>query len=170
VGDAGTTEPSRASRRHGIEWNTLWTHGPWRADLDLAVSRARHTQAAEEGNRVPGALERMVALDVSHAPAGGRWSGGFNVRYLGPRALVEDGSVRSRASTLAAARIAYRFDQRARLTLDVFNLFDRRASDIEYYYASRLPGEAQAGIPARDDVHFHPVEPRTVRLTFSYAF
>jgi outer membrane receptor protein involved in Fe transport len=170
VGDAGTTEPSRASRRRGIEWNTQLARGPWRADLDLAVSRARYRQQAEEGDRVPGALERMAALDVSHAPAGARWSAGFNVRHLGPRALVEDGSVRSRAATLAAARAGYRFGRHTRLTLDVFNLFDRRASDIEYYYASRLPGEARAGTPARDDVHFHPVEPRTVRLTLSHAF
>ncbi|MBB3220647.1 TonB-dependent receptor [Pseudoduganella umbonata] len=170
VGDAGTTEPSRASRRHGVEWNTQLVRGPWRIDLDMAVSRARYTQTAEEGDQVPGALERMAALDVSHAPAGGRWSAGFNVRHLGPRALVEDGSVRSRASTLAAARIGFRFGERTRLTLDVFNLLDRRASDIEYYYASRLPGEARAGLPARDDVHFHPVEPRTARLTLSHAF
>ncbi|GGX76373.1 TonB-dependent receptor [Massilia dura] len=166
VGDAGTTEPSRASRRHGIEWNTQYTTGPLRFDLDLAVSRARYTQPAEEGDRVPGALERMAAFDVSYAPLGKRWSGGFNVRYLGPRALTEDDGVRSRASTLASARIAYRFNPRTQLTLDVFNLFDRKASDIEYYYASRLPGEAAA----RDDVHFHPVEPRTVRLALNYTF
>ncbi|WBS02272.1 TonB-dependent receptor [Pseudoduganella sp. SL102] len=170
VGDAGITEPSRASRRRGIEWNTQLKRGPWRADLDLAVSRARYTQPAEEGDRVPGALERMATLDVRYAQAGGRWSAGFDVRYLGPRALVEDGSVRSRPSTLAAARIGYRFGQHTRLALDVFNLFDRQASDIEYYYASRLPGEARAGLPGRDDMHFHPVEPRTVRLTLSHAF
>ncbi|HEX8602116.1 MAG TPA: TonB-dependent receptor [Pseudoduganella sp.] len=166
VGDAGTTEPSRASRRHGIEWNTQWTGGPLRVDLDLAVSRARYTQPAEEGDRVPGALERMASLDVHYAPQGGPWSGGFNVRHLGPRALAESGAVRSRAATLAAARIAYRFNPRLQLALDVFNLFDRQASDIEYYYASRLPGEPEA----RDDVHFHPVEPRTARLALNYAF
>ncbi|QBE64415.1 TonB-dependent receptor [Pseudoduganella lutea] len=170
VGDAGTTEPSRASRRHGIEWNVHYAKGPWRADMDVAASRARYTQPAEEGDRVPGALARMAALDVSYVPAGGGWSGGVNLRHLGPRALVEDGSVHSRASTLAGARVGYRFGGGAQLTLDVFNLFDRRASDIEYYYASRLPEEARAGSEAQDDVHFHPVEPRTVRLTLAYAF
>ena len=43
----------------------------------------------------------------------------------------------------------------------------QRASDIDYYYASRLPGEAQDGV---NDRHFHPVEPRSARLTLSYAF
>jgi outer membrane receptor protein involved in Fe transport len=166
VGDAGTTEPSRASRRRGVEWNTQFARGPLRVDLDLAVSRARYTQSAEEGDRVPGALERMASLDVHYAPQGGPWSGGFNLRHLGPRALTEGEGVRSRASTLASARIAYRFDSRLQLALDVFNLFDRQASDIEYYYASRLPGEPEA----RDDVHFHPVEPRTARLMLKYEF
>jgi pyruvate kinase len=44
--------------------------------------------------------------------------------------------------------------------------FVRKASDIDYYYQSRLRGEV-AGV---NDVHFHPVEPRTVRLTLSTGF
>jgi hypothetical protein len=52
------------------------------------------------------------------------------------------------------------------LTLDVFNLFDRRANDIEYFYASRLPGEAGAV----DDRHLHPAEPRTVRIAWLARF
>ena len=54
-----------------------------------------------------------------------------------------------------------------KLTLDVFNLFDRRASDIDYHYASRLPGEPAEGV---EDRHFHPVEPRSLRLTLSAGF
>lgn len=38
---------------------------------------------------------------------------------------------------------------------------------IDYDYASRLPGEAADGV---NDRHFHPVEPRSARLTLSYAF
>ena len=49
----------------------------------------------------------------------------------------------------------------------LFNLFDRKASDIDYYYASRLPGEPPGGV---NDVHFHPVEPRSVRLTLTASF
>ena len=39
-----------------------------------------------------------------------------------------------------------------------------RHSEIEYYYASRLFGEAAGGV---DDVHFHPIEPRQFRLTIT---
>jgi hypothetical protein len=34
--------------------------------------------------------------------------------------------------------------------------------DITYFYASRLPGEPAAGV---EDKHFHPAEPRTLRLS-----
>jgi len=40
-------------------------------------------------------------------------------------------------------------------------------SDIDYFYASRLPGEPGSG---RDDIHFHPMEPRTVRLGLGVRF
>lgn len=56
---------------------------------------------------------------------------------------------------------------RTRLMLDVFNLFNRKACDIDYYYASRLPGEPAEGV---DDIHFHPVEPRSVRFTLQHNF
>ena len=54
-----------------------------------------------------------------------------------------------------------------KVALDVFNLFDRKASDIDYYYASRLKGEPAGGV---DDVHSHPVEPRSLRLTVTANF
>ena len=49
----------------------------------------------------------------------------------------------------------------------MFNLLDRKASDIDYYYTSRLRGESPAGV---DDTHFHPVEPRTARVTLTARF
>ena len=54
-----------------------------------------------------------------------------------------------------------------KVALDVFNLFDRKASGIDYYYASRLTEEAAAGV---NDIHFHPVEPRSFRLTLTANF
>ena len=97
----------------------------------------------------------------------GRWYGGFNLRYFGPRPLVEDNSVRSSSTTLAAARIGYQFTNRTRLTLDSFNLFNRQASEIDYDYQSRLKGEMADGA---SDIEFHPVEPRTARLTLIHNF
>jgi hypothetical protein len=47
----------------------------------------------------------------------------------------------------------YRLRGNVRLALDVFNLFDAEASDIDYLYTSRLPGEPADG-PGR-----HPLPP-----------
>ena len=42
VGDAGETEPNRASKRYGIEWNNHFVAKPWLLfDADLSISRAR---------------------------------------------------------------------------------------------------------------------------------
>jgi hypothetical protein len=166
VGDAGATAPSRASLRHGIEWNNHYAAAPGvLLDVDLAASRARYADQGPAGDDIPGSLNRVVSFGVTVDR--GRWSGGFEVRHFGPRPLVEDGGVRSASTTLAYARIGYRIAPRTRLTLDVFNLFDRKASDIDYYYPSRLPGEPAGGV---DDIHFHPVEPRAVRLTLQHSF
>ncbi len=161
VGDAGTTEPSRPSRRSGIEWANYWTPASWlTVDADLAWSRARFTDNDPAGNRIPGAIEKTlsvgVAVDNYH-----RYFGGLRLRYFGPRSLVEDDSARSQSSTLVNARIGYKFNKGAKLALDVYNLFDRRASDIDYYYQSQLRGEAA---PAWD-IHSHPAEPRSWRLS-----
>ena len=167
VGDAGETEPSRSSRRTGIEWNNHYIGAPWLLfDLDLAASRARYTQDDPVGNYIPGSLDRVLSFGVTVNDIG-RWFGGFDLRHFGPRPLIEDNSVRSASTTLAYARIGYKLRADTRLTLDVFNLFDKRASDIDYHYQSRLPGEAADGV---NDIHFHPVEPRSLRLTLAQRF
>jgi hypothetical protein len=48
----------------------------------------------------------------------------------------------------------------------VLNVFDEEDSDIQYFYASRLPGEPAEGV---DDVHFHPAEPRELRVSLSWG-
>lgn len=168
VGDAGTTEPSFPSQRTGVEWANYWT--PTRAitiDADLALSRARYTRidATMAGPHIPGAIERTLSVGATWN-GGGTWSGGMRLRYFGPRALVEDNSVRSKASTMVNLQAGYRFDRKTRLTLDMLNVFDGKVSDIDYLYESQLATEAA---PV-NDIHTHPAEPRTVRLTLRVGF
>jgi hypothetical protein len=89
------------------------------------------------------------------------------LRYFGPRPLIEDNSVRSRATALVNGRVGYVFENGLRVQLDGFNLLNRKASQIDYFYASRLQGEVPGGV---DDRHFHPVEPLAVRLTVAKTF
>ncbi|HUR89089.1 MAG TPA: TonB-dependent receptor [Ramlibacter sp.] len=164
AGDAGVTQASRSSKRSGIEWNNHWRATPWLLiDADFSASRARFTQDDPAGNFVPGSVGKVVSLGAT-VTDWGPWFGQFQLRYFGPRPLTEDDSRRSKATTLASLRIGYKFTPRVKIALDVFNLFDRKASDIDYYYVSRLAGEPPTGVA---DTHFHPVEPRSVRLTLT---
>ena len=166
-GDAGDTAPSRPTYRQGVEWNNHYIAAPWLLfDLDLAVSRTRFTQNDPAGNFVPGSVEKVASFGVAITELG-PWFGEFHVRYFGPRTLIEDSSKRSRATTLASLRMGYKIDRHWKVALDVFNLFDRKANTIDYFYTSRLRGEPAAGI---DNIHFHPVEPREFRFTVTANF
>ncbi len=169
-GDAGATEASRPSLRRGIEWSNRYIPRPWLlVDLDLSASRAQFTDGDPKGSYIPGAIDRVASLGVSVKDLG-PWSGTLHARYFGPRPLIEDNSVRSRSSTIFSARASYKVDAKTSVNLDVFNLFNRKANDIDYYYCSRLPSDNPASrcsdgtTQGFQDIHFHPVEPRTVRL------
>lgn len=167
VGDAGTTEPSRPSKRTGIEWLGQWLPKPWIAlDLNAAFTRARFTDFDRAGDRIPGAPESVASAGVTVENLNG-WFGSLRWRYFGPRPLVEDNSVRSQSTSLVNAGAGYAVAKQVRAYVDVFNLFDRKASDIDYFYASRLQREPAGGV---DDVHFHPVEPRALRATLARTY
>ena len=161
VGDAGVTEPSLASVRRGVEFNNRWQPWQWLLfDADLAWSHARF----DNGDRIPNAVDRVGSVAATLRDLG-PWSTSFQLRYLGSGALIEDNSVRSYPSVTTNWRLSRRtsewFGRGSEITLDVFNVGNRKVNDIQYFYESRLPGETDAVA----DRHVHPAEPRTVRLT-----
>jgi hypothetical protein len=150
-----------------VEWNTYAAPRPWLTfDADLAWSRARFTDADLAGDRIPGAVERVASAGVT-LDSGWLAFGSLRLRYFGPRNLVEDGSVRSSSTRLLNGQIGARLSPHADMVLDAFNLLDGKASDIDYFYASRLPGEPSEGV---EDLHTHPTLPRTLRLSMRVRF
>ncbi len=167
VGDAGTTEASRPSRRVGVEWTNNYKVLPWMSlDFDVAYTRARFSDIDPAGRFIPGAPALVASGGLTFGEATG-WFGAFKARYFGPRPLIEDDSVRSLRSLVFNARAGYRFDNGVRVQLDVFNLLNTRTNQIEYFYVSRLPGESLDGVGGR---HVHPVEPTAVRVTIAGQF
>lgn len=167
VGDAGNTEPSRASRRKGAEFTAYYyfnTH--WNIDVEYAYTDAKFSQSAPEGNKIPGAIQNVLQTGIN-ANLNNGWFGSLRLRYFGERPLTENGSVKSDPSTIWNFRAGY---QRGDWTLktDILNLTDSDDHDIDYYYASRLFTDA-AGVET-EDVHYHVFEPRTIRLSASYRF
>lgn len=166
VGDAGTTEANRASERRGIELAAIWNPIEWLiVDTDLAWSHARFTDFDPAGDRIPGAVESVasVGIAVDH-PRG--WFGGARFRHFGAAPLVEDNSVHSDPTTIVNLEAGYRISKRYKLSAAVYNVFDSKDNDITYFYESQLANETE---PVAD-IHFHPVEPRTVRVTLMGTF
>ncbi len=166
TGDGGTTEPSRATDRRGVELSVYYTPVHQLViDADLAYSYARFAAGDPGGNRIPNAVESVVSAGVVYNSFTGLY-GGVRLRYFGPTPLIEDDSVRSASTTLVNLDAGYHVNPAVSLAVSVFNLMNRRDNDITYYYKSQLPGEAA---PVAD-THFHPVEPRTVRAEVTMKF
>jgi hypothetical protein len=111
VGDAGTTEAGRPSRRYGVEFANYYTPTDWLtfdADFSFSKSRFRDNEIDAEsglpvGKHIPGSVETVIAAGATVHDLRG-FFGGLRLRYFGPRALIEDNSRRSRETILLSAQ------------------------------------------------------------------
>ena len=94
------------------------------------------------------------------------WRSDLRVRYFGKRTLDSFKARQSNTFTVVNASLVYEVDQ-WQGSLSILNLLDSNDHDIDYWYASRLPGEPEEGV---EDLHYHPIEPRTLRASISYRF
>ena len=165
VGDAGITEPSRPSRRYGIELPVYYRIGYWVLDLELALTKSRYVGDDPAGDEIPGSIERVIAAGVAMQYPNGVY-GSLRARHFGDRPLSEDGIVRSESSTVFSMLLGYRWSSMD-FRVEVLNLSNAEDQDIAYFYTSRLAGEPDGGV---DDIHLHPMEPRTVRASITWNF
>ena len=166
VGDAGTTQAGRPSRRLGFEFSNYYKPTKWlTVDADVSFAQARFRGFDPAGDRIPGAVEGVASLALAVDNIG-PYFGALQLRYFGPRPLIEDNSVRSKSTATLNGRIGYKISPKVKLELEGFNLTNRKDSAIDYYYESQLKGEAA---PVAD-IHFHPVETRSLRLTLIANF
>jgi outer membrane cobalamin receptor len=167
VGDAGTTEASRPSKREGLEVSAFYMPNHWlTVDVDYALARARFSDSDPSGNHIPGAINGVGKLAVSVDNIGPLF-GSMQWRYFGKRSLIEDNSVQSNHTVTLNGQVGYKIGKNVRMMVQAFNLLNTHAHAIDYYYASRLPGESAAGV---DDVHFHPIESRSFRVSWVANF
>ena len=160
VGDAGGTEANAGSRRYGLELTAFNQLTDWLAiHGSYTWTDARFRGVPSDESRIPGAIGATFSLGLDAAWRNGL-SASLQIRHLGRSPLIEDNSVRADPSILVNAGVAWRYGP-MEYRLDAFNLMDSNDYDIAYFYASRLPGEDPAGT---NDIHFHPLEPRSVRV------
>ncbi|MEE8573177.1 MAG: TonB-dependent receptor plug domain-containing protein [Gemmatimonadota bacterium] len=168
VGDAGTTEPSDASRRLGVTWTNYWRITErLTVDLDASFTRARIKDAPSGEDRVPGAIENVVAAGVTWDSPEGGFFGTARVRHFGAYPLIEDNSERASPTTLANLSVGWRFRGTGmRVVASLLNAFDAAGNDIQYWYRSRGQLEPAEGV---EDLHFKPIEPRQLRVSLSWG-
>jgi hypothetical protein len=171
IGDAGTTEATRPSRRYGLEFANYWTPLDWLTlDTDVTFTESEFTNSDPAGDKIPGAIDTTVAAGAAVGFDNGLF-GSLRLRHFGGAPLIEDGSVNSTSTTLVNMQAGWEW--RAfpwgdlTFTLDALNLLNSRDNDITYFYGSRLPGEPDKGV---EDIHFHPVEPFLVRGGLAWRF
>jgi len=167
AGDTGSTVAGRPSKRTGIEWSNHWTPTDhYLLDANLAWTRPRYSDVSSSGNYIPNAVQKVANFGFA-VRSMGPWSGSWSLRYIGSAPLIEDNSAKSSSSVTSNVRINRKLSSDVDVTLDILNLADRKNNDISYYYTSRVAGESLAGV---NDLHVHPAEPRTIRLSGRMLF
>jgi hypothetical protein len=165
IGDAGGTEANNASRRMGAELTWYyWINQAWTLDLELASSHSRYRNSTEDSGRyIEGALPAVASIALNYQQA--QWHANLRLRHFGNRTLDSTNTEQAPSSTVLNAELSYQWQQ-WQLGAELLNLTNRNVADMVYFYPSRLEQEATAV----EDRHFHPLEPRMLRLSIAYLF
>ena len=165
VGDGGATEANDGSRRYGVEANLFWRPFDWLLlDASYAYTDARFVGPPAGLREIPGGVPEVLSGGLTLKPTKDLTLT-TQLRHFGRAPLIEDGSVKSNATTLVNLG-GYWDIGRLTLGAELFNLFDAKEADITYFYESQLAGEA-AGV---EDLHFHPAEPLQLRVSARIKF
>ncbi len=163
TGDTSIGEVLRPSVRQGVQVSARYEPFSWMTlDLQATALHARFADGA--GGHVAGAPEHTVTAAATMRTPNG-WTASLLVNSLGEREAVSE-ATHVKPSTFVNARLTRKLSKDTRLTLDVFNVFDRRTDTLDYLSAARLwnaPGAA-------DSFLFNPAEPRGFRVKLRTTF
>jgi len=194
--DIGQDIAGPGSTRRGFEINFTYQALRWLEFYgSYSGDRARYTTPYDDGTGhlgeyLPNAPFATGSFNV-YVKNLGDWSGGLLFRYLSAFPLSSGPCVNSAAvhdfpgvASCADAPTAkgevfgsgykewsgdvhYAFGHGWSAGLGVYNLLNKKANTMEYWYVDRLPGEPSYGVA---DIHIHPMEPITARLTIAKIF
>lgn len=158
-GDAGTTEPSGASYRQGVEFVLKAKLLDW---LTFTGNVTSTNARFANGNAVPVA-PRVTAFTDFTARFPWGLSASTTMRYLGNRWADENRHQTARGYTLFDFGARYRYKLGGKVSLDAFvnveNILNVDWRDTQLFYTSRLRNEPPQGVP---DIHDAPGNPRTI--------
>lgn len=178
-GDAGTDEPSPASRRWGVDFEFRYRILPWlTADYDLSWVRAR----LEDGSFVPLAPDLLMNGGLTARFANG-FGAALRMRWVDDRPANEDGSVTAQGYFLLDLIGSYRW-RNVEAAVTVFNLTDTEWNEAQFADTVCARRDLQAGRPDRpcfvkpgrtpldppDQLTFTPGNPIGVRAGITVFF
>ncbi len=194
--DVGQDTAGPGSIRKGYEINITYQIVHWlEIYASYSGDHARYTTPLNDGTghlgyNLPNAPLATGSLNI-YLKDLGPWSGGLAYRYLssyplssGPcsnaavaadfpglttcaQAPTASGQVNGSGYGEWNADLHYALANGWSTGLGIYNLLDRKANAMEYWYVDRLPGEPAYGIAG---LHIHPLEPLSVRWTLARQF
>jgi outer membrane receptor protein involved in Fe transport len=194
--DVGQDTAGPASRRIGYELNITFQALRWLEFYgSLSQDRARFKTPYDDGTGhlgeyLPNAPFATGSFNA-YVKNLGAWSGGLEYRYLGAyplssgpcanSAVAKDFPGYTSCANAPTAKgqvdghgyaewngdVHYSFADGWSAALGIYNLLNKKADAMEYWYVDRVPGEPKDGVA---DVHLHPLEPISARLTLSKRF
>jgi hypothetical protein len=170
VGDEGSTEPTRASTRKGIEFNNIFILTPQLTLLaDLSISRAKYVQYDSSGDFVPLSARNIFYTALNYSTD--KWGGSLNYRYFGPRPLTEDESVLSSPVSSFSGMLSATIFENWNIRGEVYNILNSRLDRIQYYYPTRLKNESIGPVEGGyNDRVVSPFPGRNFRISISHNF
>lgn len=194
--DVGQDTAGPASRRTGYEINITYQALRWLEFYgSLSQDHARFKTPFNDGTGhlgeyLPNAPFATGSFNV-YVKNLGPWSAGLGYRYLGAfplssgpcadSAVANDfpgltscanaptprGQVNGSGYSEWNGDVHYELASGWNFVLGVYNLLNKKANAMEYWYVDRLQGEPAYGAA---DLHVHPLEPISFRLTISKTF
>jgi outer membrane receptor protein involved in Fe transport len=170
--DAGVDGAGPGSKRRGFEINMTYQALRWLEFYgSYSGNHARFTTPFDDGTGhvgefLPNAPVATGSFNV-YVKNLGDWSGSLGYRYLSGYPLSSDDAVRGHGYGEWSGDAHYALGHGWGVSLGIYNLTNKRADAAEFWYIDRLRGEPAAGVA---DIHIHPLEGRTGRLTIAKAF
>jgi hypothetical protein len=194
--DVGQDAAGPGSHRMGYEINITYQALRWLEFYgSYSGDRARYTSPLDDGTGhvgtyLPNAPFATGSFNI-YVKDLGPWSGGLAYRYLGAyplssgpcsnaavaadfpgltscaQAPTPKGTVFGSGYGEWNADVHYALPDGWGAGLGIYNLLNKKANSMEYWYVDRLPGEPAYGAA---DLHFHPLEPISARLTIQKIF
>ena len=170
--DVGQDTAGPASRRYGYELNMTYQATRW---LELYGTLSQdHSRFKTPFNDGTGHVGYYMPNDplatgslAAYVKNAGPWSGSLALRYLGAYPLSSDNAVKGSGYHEWNSDVRYAFSGGWSTAVGIYNILNTRANAMEYWYVDRLPGEPAGGVA---DVHVHPLEPISFRVTLAKKF